>query len=184
MDEPALIRNLKKGSHAAFDEIYSMYFDRLYGYAYRFCGSREDSEEIIHNVFLRLWRIRQKIKKEDSLEPLLFVITKSYLLKFVSRRKNNLNIEDLLGQDNTPIDSSDLPDFNLSHEIIRTIIQEELSHLPKTQQRIIILSRFDSLTNREIAQALNLKEQTVRNQLSLGLKELKRRLKTKNINLD
>lgn len=182
MDEPSLIHNLKKGSLVAFDEIYSIYFDRLYGYAYKFCGSKEDSEEIVHNVFLRLWRIRQKIKNEDSLESLLFIITKSYLLKFVSRRKKNLKIEDILGQDDALITCSDLPDSNLSCGIINTIVQEELSHLPKTQQEILVMSKYELRTNREIAQALNLKEQTVRNQLSLGLKELKRRLKRKNIN--
>lgn len=71
--EPELIRELKKGSMRAFDAIYSMYFKRLYAYCFQFTKSGEDAEEIVQDVFLRLWNVRESIRQEETLRSLLFL---------------------------------------------------------------------------------------------------------------
>jgi RNA polymerase sigma-70 factor (ECF subfamily) len=69
--ETVLILQLKEGSSKAFDNIYRMYAKRLYAYCLQFTKSPEDSEEIVQNVFVKLWTNRKRIRQEDTLPSLL-----------------------------------------------------------------------------------------------------------------
>jgi len=180
IDEASLIKELKQGSVTAFDRIYALYFKRLYAYCLKFTSSGPDAEEIVHDVFLRLWRIKENIRKEDTLCSLLFIISKSYLIKYYYRQKKNRVFDDYAPYRNV-LRHPDSSDSELMYGMCRETLRQELERMPERQREIIVMSKFKALSNSEIAEVLDLKEQTVKNQLSLGLKELKRRMKKRNL---
>lgn len=171
-NEAELIRELKLGSKRAFDTIYMMYFKRLYAYCLKFTKSEEDAEEIVHDVFLRLWKMRQEIRQEETLRSLLFIISKSYLIKSFHKCINSQIFEDYLDYKDH-ISGDDITDYELEYEDYLKKVRREMDKLPETQKQVIELSKMKQLSIKEIAEYLSISEQTVRNQLSLGLKSLK-----------
>lgn len=94
-NEPQLILSLKNGSYKAFERIYQMYAKRLFAYSLQFTKSQEESEEIVQDVFMRLWTNRAKIRQEDTLRSLLFIMTKHYLINAFRTKSINRNMKSI-----------------------------------------------------------------------------------------
>lgn len=173
-NEPQLILSLKNGSYKAFERIYQMYAKRLFAYSLQFTKSQEESEEIVQDVFMRLWTNRAKIRQEDTLRSLLFIMTKHYLINAFRTKINQPEYEEYIQYVNEH--SVDDTSYQLEYQEFVTKFRAILKTLPETQQRVITLSKIEQFSNKEIADKLSLSEQTVKNQLSLGLKTLKEKL--------
>lgn len=173
-NEPQLILSLKNGSYKAFERIYQMYAKRLFAYSLQFTKSQEESEEIVQDVFMRLWTNRTKIRQEDTLRSLLFIMTKHYLINAFRTKINQPEYEEYIQYKNeyTVDDAS----HQLEYQEFVAKFRAVLKTLPETQQKVITLSKIEQYSNKEIADKLSLSEQTVKNQLSLGLKSLKEKL--------
>ena len=170
----AFILSLKNGSYKAFERIYQMYAKRLFAYSLQFTKSQEESEEIVQDVFMRLWTNRAKIRQEDTLRSLLFIMTKHYLINAFRTKINQPEYEEYIQYVNEH--SVDDASYQLEYQEFVTKFRAILKTLPETQQRVITLSKIEQFSNKEIADKLSLSEQTVKNQLSLGLKTLKEKL--------
>ena len=173
-NEMLLIQALKAGSYKAFDRIYQMYAKRLFAYSLQFTKSAEDSEEIIQDVFVKLWTNREKIKQEDTLRSLLFIMTKHYLINAFHSKINDPVYEDFVDYKNE-LSVNDAGQ-HLEYEEFVGRFTKAVETLPATQQKIITLSKIQQLSNKEIAEELSLSEQTVKNQMSIALKALKKML--------
>ena len=174
-NEQLLIQGLKNHSRKAFDEIYRIYAKRLFAYCKQYTKRTEDAEEIVQDVFVRLWNSRTIIRQEDSLRSLLFIMSKHSLINAYRANLNSLVYEDYVDyQAELVVD--DIANMFEYDEFIREL-KRALGTLPATQRKVIELSRLQELSNKEIAQELSLSEQTVKNQLSLGLKALRSELK-------
>lgn len=172
--EIKLICGLKKGSQKAFDAIYDMYAKRLYMYCLQYTKSREDAEEIVQDVFIRLWDNRDNIRQEETLRSLLFIMAKHYLINAYRAHVNSPVYEDYVEyQDMILAEGQGQP---LEYEEFVRQLKQLLYKLPTTQRQVIEMSKLKQLSNKEIACELGLSEQTVKNQLSLGLKKLRERL--------
>jgi len=171
--EKKYISELQQGSYRAFDAFYSMYASRLYGFIYRLTRSKEDTKEIVQDVFVKLWLNREDISVSGSFRSYLFTIAKNAA---INRFRSNLNSpvfvdyvnylnENSLSTDNIT-EKSDLDDF-------RNKISEAKKQLTETQINIFELSKELGYSNAEVAQKMNLSVQTVKNQLTIILKILK-----------
>lgn len=172
--ETALMLELKNGSLKAFDRIYDLYARRLYAYCYRCTRSRQDSEEIVQDVFVNLWRYHTEIDPSRSLSTLLFTIARRYRINAFRSLVNSPVYEDYLDyRDAIASDSQ----AGIEYTEFVADIHKALRKLPDRQRRIIILSKFKNMNHSEIGHKLNISEKTVRNLLSTGLKTLRNELK-------
>jgi RNA polymerase sigma-70 factor (ECF subfamily) len=174
LHEELLIRDLKNGSGKAFDTIYQMYAKRLFAYCLQFTKTKEDAEEIVQDVFVQLWVKRESIRQTETLRSLLFIMSKNNLINAYRLRLNSPVYEDYVKyQEKVSVcDTS----FRMEYEEFVKKLQKALKRLTVTQQKVIELSRLHGFSNQEIAIALSLSEQTVKNQLSIGLKALRQLL--------
>ena len=173
-NEQILIFHLKNGSHKAFDTIYQMYAKRLYAYSLQYTKSIPDAEDIVQETFIGLWRNREKIRQNDTLRALLFIMAKHLLINAYRSRLNHPEFEEYIKSvDKLSVQNAHQP---LEYEDFVRHFSKAIGKLPATQQRVIRLSRFNQLSNKEIAEKLSLSEQTVKNQLSVGLKTLREKL--------
>lgn len=170
-EEHLLITELKRGSRKAFDRIYKLYSGRLLAYCMQYVKCHEDAEEIIQDVFVALWNNRESIRQEETLHALLFTISKHRVINAWRSTINSPVYEDYIGYQDKLSVGEDC--HRLEYEQYVKIVKEAIHRLPPTQQRVITLSRFSQLSNKEIAEYLSLSEQTVKNQLSVGLKTLR-----------
>jgi RNA polymerase sigma-70 factor (ECF subfamily) len=172
--ETLLISQLKEGSSKAFDKIYQMYAKRLYAYSLQFTKSPEDSEEIVQDVFVKLWMNREDIKQEDTLRSLLFIMVKHYIVDAFRSKVNQPVYEEYINY----MDAITVNDTcqQLEYREFVAKIKKAMQILSETQQKVITLSKIREFSNKEIAEKLALSEQTVKNSLSVGLKKLKEEL--------
>ncbi len=176
LSEQRLIIELKRGSQKAFDNIYAMYSKRLFAYCLQYTKSVEDAEDIVQDVFVKLWINRENIRQEVTLRSLLFIMSKYSLINAYRSRVNSLLYEDYVETYMGSVSENDT-NSQLEYDDFVYHVKKILKDLPITQRSVIELSRIEQLNNKEIAEKLLLSEQTVKNQLSLGLKILREKLK-------
>ncbi|MDR1407149.1 MAG: RNA polymerase sigma-70 factor [Tannerella sp.] len=169
--EQLLVRELKLDSQKAFHEIYEMYAKRIFAYCMQYAKLSEDAEEIVQDVFVRLWTSRKSIRKEDSLRALLFIMARHRLINAYRSTLNSPVYEDYVNcQEKFAADDAGL---RMEYEDFVGQLRKAFRQLPATQRKVIGLSRLKGLSNGEVAEKLSLSRKTVRNQLSSGLKALR-----------
>jgi RNA polymerase sigma-70 factor (ECF subfamily) len=170
-NEEYLIHQLKNGSYDAFDKIYQLYVKRLYAYCFRFTKSHENSEEIVQDVFVKLWTNRENIKHENTLSPLLFIMVKHNLINAFRAKVNQPVYEEYVDYKEKTSVNDTL--WHMEYQEFVAQFRKATQILPPTIQKVVTLSKIHQLSNKEIAEELKLNDQTVRNSLSVGLKKLK-----------
>ena len=178
VDEKQLIDSLRSGSEQAFNTVYEMYAGRLLSFCFSYTKSWEDAEEIVQATFLKLWQTRKEIRTNISLKTLLFKTAHHRVIDLFRKRVNSVAFEDYMDcrAEDTNIQKS------LEYDQYLNMVEQWLHDLPPAQQRIFRLSRFDGLSNKEIAERLAISEKTVKNQISLATKHLRQMMnKVKNL---
>lgn len=157
---------------ATFDAIYNKYCHKLHGFVLRYLKQEEDAEGIVQEVFIKIWEARSKIDVYSSFESFLFTIAYntsiSLLRKRVSETKSREYLKSLQQIDNADNVIDELHFKELNHKV-----QSLLKQLAPRQKEVYLLSREEGLTHKEIAQKLNISENTVKNHLVTTLKYLK-----------
>jgi RNA polymerase sigma-70 factor (ECF subfamily) len=182
LTEQALIRELKQGSQTAFNGIYKIYAKRLFAYCLQYTKRVEDAEEIVQDVFMQLWNSRERIRQEETLRSLLFIIAKHHLINAYKSMVNSPVYENYVNYQNEL--ATDDVHHHLEYEEFVEQLRKAIRRLPVTQQKVIVLARLEGLPHKEIAEKLSLSVQTVKNQLSIGLKALREELNKSHILLE
>lgn len=174
LDDLELIHRLKVDDEIAFDEIYARYAESLAGFAASKLYCLDDAQDLIHDLFVKLWSDRKQLIIASNLKTYLFTATRYRIIdkirKNITREQYADMIQSLAGAYEPGIEQQ-FAVKELKHNV--EISLQELS--PKVKQ-IYCLSREEHLSNREIAEKLGLSEQTVKNQLSVALKHLRQSL--------
>ncbi|WP_143774256.1 RNA polymerase sigma factor [Niastella vici] len=158
----------------AFRLLYERYWDALYVKALHRTGNDADAQDVVQEVFISLWRNKKNIQSKDSLSAYLFTALKYCIIKRVYRQAQKgivvpLSVEDL---EKTDLTAEEL----LHYKELQSAIAAEVAGLPERMREVYRLSRTENLSIKEIAQRLNLSEQTVKNTLSSTLKRLREKL--------
>jgi RNA polymerase sigma-70 factor, ECF subfamily len=167
-----LVKLLKKGDMAAFDAIYNKYCHKLHEFVFMYLKQEEDAEEIVQEVFIKIWESRGKIDIYASFESFLFTIaynaTMSLLRKRVSETRSREYLKSL-----QHIDIADQVIDEIQFKELNHKVQSLLEQLTPRQKEIYLLSREEELTHDEIAQKLNISKSTVNNHLVSTIKYLR-----------
>jgi len=170
VDSPT-IRRLIAGDEVAFREVYDCHGEQVYQLAFRFLKDTAWSEEVVQDVFLKLWLNREGLDDQGNIWLYLYVIAKRLCLnKLREVRKSAVLLEQLMRNMET---AGSLSEEQLMADELERHAQHVISRLPKQQQLIFKLSREDGLTHNEIAQKLGLSPNTVKNHMVQALKTLK-----------
>lgn len=148
----------------AFDTIYEKYCRRLFGFVVRYVKLESEAEEIVQDVFVRLWENREKINVYSSFESYLFTISYnsaiSLLRKRIHEKKYLEHLKYIQQEHNAPSLTDELYFNELNSKI-----QSLLSDLTPRQKEIYQLSREEGLTHDEIAKKLGISTNTVKNHM-------------------
>lgn len=170
------IRELRKGSHDAFNTLYDMYADSLYGFVLLHTKSEIQAEDIVQETFLKIWSIKESISLEGSFKSMLFTIAKNRIIDAFRQQINKPTFEDYIQY----CENEQLIDNSLEETINYDDFKEKLDLtkrlLTDSQRTIFELSREKGLSNEEISFQLQINEQTVKNHLSAALKILRAEL--------
>jgi RNA polymerase sigma-70 factor (ECF subfamily) len=166
-----LVSLMRQGNRLAFNEIYERYWLKLYILAMQRLQSKDDAKDLVQDLFFSLWMKRETLVINTSLSSYLFTAIKYKVINHIESRivkgnyLNSLNkaLIDYDNSTNEKIISRDLEQF----------IDSGINHLSPKVKEVFELSRKENLSINEIAEKLNISDQTVKNQLSKALKILK-----------
>jgi len=167
------IRELQKGSHKAFNAIYDMYADKLYGFALAHTKSPQMSEDIVQETFLKLWNNRKSISENGSLQSLMFTILKNKMIDTFRSQINKVEFEIYVEYIEDVSTSNNEIEQKLFYDDFLKALRLSKKLLSERQLEIFELSREKGNSIEEIACRLQLSEQTVKNQLTTSLKKIR-----------
>lgn len=174
--EAKLIQELKAGSNEAFDQIYKLYSRRLYGFCLRFTKSSTAAQDIVQDVFMRLWIHRAKVINQESLAPLLFTIARNRMIKEYKAVLYAPSYEYYVHYCDKLSFSERTTDQVVEYEDFSKLILQAIGKLTPAQQKVVHYSKYKHLSNRQVAELLGVSEQTVKNHLYVALKFLRKEL--------
>lgn len=173
MDEKDLIASIQKGDENAYKQMFIKYYSPLCEYASHYLPD-EDCEELVQELMLFIWEIKENLVVETSLKSYLFVSVKHRCLNAI---KKNQYHERIYNQIYEKIkDQLEDPDYYFINELTENI-QRAIDCLPDTYRDTFTLSRFGEKTNVQVAEELGISVKTVEYRISQALKILRRKLK-------
>ncbi len=173
MTESDLLAGLRNGEEPAFDAIFRAHYAGLVRFAESILGDRGAAEEICQDVLLELWRRRESIRVETSLQSYLFRAARNRALNAV-RHDNVVRREGAAIAAASP--TVPRADEATYHAEMDRAVEAAVATLPPRCREIFELSRFHGLTYNEIAVAMGISAKTVEAQMGKALRVLRDRL--------
>jgi RNA polymerase sigma-70 factor (ECF subfamily) len=178
--EKILLQRSATGDGLAFSELFNNYKFKLYGYVYRLTDSREMAEDIVQDVFLKLWDHRASLDQIDHLGSYIFRMAQNRTINAFKRTALETAIVRrlLTGQ---PEFSASTPESSLAVKEMEALFKKAIRQLPAQQRRVYQLSREEGLKYEEIARQLKISPGTVKNHMIQLLRTLREQME-KNLN--
>ena len=178
-EEGKLISLLHENSEYAFQLIYDKHRNRIYKTAIKFLKSPIIAQDVVQDVFLKLWFERKAINAEKPLEAWLFTVAKHNILNKLRKIAYEWKAIDLL-TDKTPFLENTTENMVGEAEFKRNLALA-ISKLPEQQRSVFQLSKFEQLSYFQISQQLGISPLTVKTHLSRAVSSIKRQFESKGI---
>jgi RNA polymerase sigma-70 factor, ECF subfamily len=170
-----LVKLLKTGDMSAFDIIYKRYSRRLYGFVFRYIKQESDTEEIVQEVFIKIWKSRDKIDVYSSFESFLFTIAHNATINLLKKKATEQKYVEHVKSLQRIEETYELTD-EIHYQELKHKLQGLLDELSPRQKEIFQLSREEGLSQKEIAEKLGISTNTVKNHMVTTLSFLKSKL--------
>ena len=180
-EERALIAALKTHDRKAFEKMYKQHYRQLFALAYRYVGQAPVAEEIVHDVFLTIWKIVEQLNVQHSIKSYLSRAVINSSLNFIKKEKiNNGKQNAYLVVESDPETENEQRD---KKESLLNSLEDAMAILPPKCREVMYLSRFGKLKQQEIAKQMNISIKTVKNHLTYGFQKLRELLEKQQQNL-
>ena len=160
---------ISKNHTGAFTRFYTLFFPRLLLTAQKYVRDTGVAEEIVQNVFLKIWENPENLEEVQHLKPYLYRSVINLSINYLNRQRNMEQHHKKLASD---LPESYIMELDEENELVE-LLNQEIEKLPPQCRRIFRLSRFEHLKYREIAEELHLSGKTVENHIAYALKTLR-----------
>jgi RNA polymerase sigma-70 factor (family 1) len=168
-NEAALLLAVEKGNNKAFEEIFMAYHNQLASYVMLLTESRELTEEIIQDVFVKIWNGREKLAEIESFTSYLFILTRNYTLnalrkKVAEREKKSIYDKSVEHEQMANLNYQEEPNFH-------DLIDQAAIQLPPQQKKVFAM-RMQGLKNQQIASEMQISPASVKKYQQWALKSV------------
>jgi RNA polymerase sigma-70 factor, ECF subfamily len=174
LNDPLLIDRLQKRDEAAFEQVFKANYKSLHAYAFTMLKDDAAAEEMVQNVFFKLWERTENLTISGPVEAYLYRAVHNEALNYIKhlkiRKEHQLYVSHRMKGENEGAAKK------LRAKELEARLSEALNDLPEQCRTIFQLSRFEELRYREIAERLNISVKTVENQMGKALRILRTKL--------
>ena len=160
-DKALILKEFRKGNEKAFDLVFENYSDAVYNFLRKNCQSSEDAEDLLQEIFLKLWLYRENIQPDSSISSYLFAIAKNTLLNYTRDRAKDRLLEAF-------INDAELKDTREENEYeyedlsgIIKLIDDLAQGMPPKRKEVYELRWVKGLSRKEIAEKMEISIVTV-----------------------
>ena len=161
-------------TNTGFEKLFRAYYQELCTYAFYYLKDQAAAEEEVQDIFVSLWKKRDELEITSSLKSYLYRATRNHCLNVIK----HLEIRDSYKKHNEAIRKVEEQELGIHMETkeLQVKIDAAIDQLPTERKRIFMMSRFEGLKYREIADQLNISVKTVENQMGKALAFLREQL--------
>ncbi|MGN6265554.1 MAG: RNA polymerase sigma factor [Ginsengibacter sp.] len=170
-NENEVLLLVSQGDEVAFRELFEHYQNKLYSVALRITRSSTLSEEIVEDVFLKIWLKRNDLLEIQNFSAYLFVITRNRVYKTLKQIAKSYETV-VLTEDNKIAANENIEDYLINKEY-STVLHEAVTRLPQKQKEVYSLIKEHGLKRDEAAYVLNLKPETIKSHLAEAMKNIR-----------
>jgi RNA polymerase sigma-70 factor (family 1) len=174
ISDQELLLLLRAGDWNAYEQIYHRYKFILHNHAWNKTRNREESQDIVQEIFTVLWAKREKLDVNTNLAGYLYTSLRNYILNQIVHKsvqdKYIASIQSFVDQD------TENTDHRVRENQLKAQIEREIDALPARMKEVFRLSRRENLSHKQIAELLGTTEQTVKKQMTNTLKVLRGKL--------
>jgi len=171
--ERTVVDGVRNGSYKDFQSLYEKYAPILHPFVYGLTRSQSITNDIVQDTFIKIWVNRTQIEPTLSFKSYLFKIARNQVIDEFRRKMSNPLFEDYLLYCESPELSDSPTDKGIDYDEFILRLEIAKSKLQPRQREIFELSKEQGLPAKEIAQKINVTEQSIYNQLSLSLQILR-----------
>ena len=163
-----LFAAIKEDDYISYNKFFDRYYIRLCQYVYSIIKDKDDSEDIVQELFLSVWSNRKKLAVEDNIPGYLYVMSKNLTLNYIRSKANYKNL--LKNQEEKPEYYEEYP---METDEFRIALFDCINLLPARSREILILHRIKGYKQKEIAERLDITVKTIKNQIWTSLQKLR-----------
>lgn len=176
MKSPHLIPELKQGNQSALRTVFKLYGKSLLYLAHQLTNNKQAAEEIVNDIFLKVWDMRENFETLSKLQAFLYIATKNACYSFLKKPIQQLRMENIEDQFNLIYQDQDIFKTIVKAELYEKILQE-VSKLPARQREVFYMTYIEEYTVEEICEKLALHPNAVYANKSRALTALKNALR-------
>ena len=174
ISDTELFNRIQKGDEKAFTIAYELYNKLIYVLSYRYLMDEERAKDVVQYVFVKLWEYRAELNIGISLKNFLFTMAKNYILNLIRNENTALEkqyeiAQQVLGYEDDLVEK-------LERREQMSLFYQALAKLPEQKKRICVMKIREEMSNKEIAERLNVSINTVKTHYAEALKLLRREL--------
>ena len=190
MQTDALIARAQEGDKNAQGRLVKLWYKRIYNFNYKFFFDHDLAMEVSQKTFIAMHKSIGNLQDVSRFKSWLYTISINFCREELRKKKSNksISLNDLKpgeGEDSYRWEESgnrgENPEHQLRHSELSDMLQKCLMELSEEQRAVVIMKEYEGLKFREIAEALNISENTVKSRMYYGLDGLKKILERNNI---
>lgn len=170
--ETELTASLQRGSVTSFEILFEKYSQKLYLFSYSYLKSESEAEDIVQEVFLKIWKNRGSLKTETSFQSYLFTIAFHAIQKSFNKKKEQqkfrLDLFELMAAENSSLEEQ------LNFETLIARLNQLIGQLPTRRKEIFLKRKKEGKSIQTIALEMGISEKTVENQITEAMHSLRK----------
>lgn len=167
LDQKKLLLELSQGSELAFTKLYNQYKNIVYATALKITKSKTLAEEVVQDVFLKIWQNHENLAEITNFENYLFIISRNHIFDMIKKIARETNLVSDINYKNTVSDDTDSA---IKDDQYNIILNQIIEQLPPQQQKIYKMAKWDGLSHQKIGENLGISTETVKKHMAQALK--------------
>lgn len=173
-DEKALVLSIAGGDQKAFAILFDYYRNRIYTVALALTESKQAAEEIVQDVFVKVWLKRAELHAVEKMDAWLFVIAKNMVFSYLRSEAAKARNKKRHAASNAELaDTWQESNDNMGEKELRLLLVKAVDQLPLQRKQVYLLSKEEGMKQQAIADQLNISPQTVKKHLQLAMRSIR-----------
>ncbi len=166
-----MLARIATGDEPAFSRLFEYHRNRIYSIAFKLTHSTAISEEIVQDVFLKIWLKRADLTRIQNFSAYLFIMTRNTVYKVLKHNAIHYNSRMIAGEDHLLLHND--PENRLMEKDYNSLLQKAIHRLPAQQQKVYKLVKEQGLKREEVAELLEIHPETIKYHLAQAKKNIR-----------
>lgn len=173
-ESPELADRVRDGDVSAFDAFVAGQWPPLVRFAVSVLGNMDDAKDVAQEAFVRLWEQRSELRPSSSLRAYVYQVARNLAISERRSRELHRTLEERQAHERPPVRT---PARDLDSTEVREVVRRAIESLPERRREVFVLAHLQDLPHREVAEVMGISRQTVANQISAALTDLREALR-------